>query len=105
MAGGGRRPGGARDCQVVEAPWPLALARKSTRQETKDRTMTGFDGDLGKYEVGTHRRRGTRAGRTPQGTTGTWVQAEVGEGGGVHLHGNGSRRRHVARGAGTSGRG
>ena len=53
---------------------------------------------------GTLRRQGDRAGKTPKGTTGTWVQAEGGKGG-AHWHGNGSRRRHTARGAGTSGGG
>ena len=63
-------------CQGVEVPWPLDLARQSTRQETKDRKMPGFRGELGEGEAGTQRRGVTRYGLTPQGVTGNWVQAK-----------------------------
>ena len=36
---------------------------------------------LGEDEAGTQRRGGTRDGRTPQGPTGTWVQAKGVKGG------------------------
>ena len=59
----------------------LALALKATQLETKYQSMPIFGGNLGKGESGTQRRRGTRDGRTPQGITGNWVQAEGGKGG------------------------
>ena len=63
--------------------------------------MPGFGGDLGEDEVGTQRRGGTRTGRTPQGWTGTWVQAEGGKGGSAPAW----KRRHTqAHGAGKRGR-
>ena len=43
--------------------------------------MTGFGGNLGEGKAGTQRRKGTRAGRTPQGLTGIWVHSEGGKGG------------------------
>ena len=45
--------------------------------------MPGFGGEIGEGEAGTQRRRGDRGGQTPQGLTGTWVQADEGKGGGV----------------------
>ena len=44
--------------------------------------MPLFGGDLGEGEAGTQRRRGTCYRQTPQGLTGTWVQAEGDKGGG-----------------------
>ena len=35
------------------------------------------------YKAGTQRRGGTRTGKTPQVSTGTWVQAKGGKGGGA----------------------
>ena len=43
--------------------------------------MPVFEGDLGEEEAGLQRQGGTHAGRTPQGPTGTWVQAKGGKGG------------------------
>ena len=44
--------------------------------------MPGFGGDLGEGAAGIQRRGGTHARQTPQGTTGTWLQAKGGKGGG-----------------------
>ena len=44
--------------------------------------MPGFGGDLREGDSGTQRRKGTRAGRTPQGLTGTWFQFKGRKGGG-----------------------
>ena len=40
----------------------------------------------GEVEAGTQRRGGTCDGQTPQGPTGTWVQAEGGKGGITPAH-------------------
>ena len=53
-------------------------------------------------EAGAQRRGGTRDGRIPQWTTGTWVQAEGGNGG-ENGRGNGSSCRHAAQGEETRG--
>ena len=56
----------ARDCQGVEAPWPLVLACKSTQLRIKHQKMPGDGGSLREGEAGAQRRGGTRDGRTPQ---------------------------------------
>ena len=78
------RGGGSRtraiDCQGLEAPWPLALARKATQQI--DQVLE--DGRIQRKnwggEAGTHRHGGNRDGLTPQGLTVTWLRAESGKG-------------------------
>ena len=72
-----------RDCQGVEASWPLSLPLKSTQQETKDQTMSGFEGELGEAEAEAEaqRRGGTCDRRTPQGATGICAQSKIGKGG------------------------
>ena len=68
--------------QILEAPCPLYLARKATRQRSKHQKIPGDGGSHREDEAGAQRRRGTRNGRTPQGMTGTWEQVEGGKGGG-----------------------
>ena len=43
--------------------------------------MPGFRGELREVEAGTQRRGETHNGQTPQGITGTWVQAKGSKGG------------------------
>ena len=59
--------------------------------------MPRFGGELGEDESGTQIRGGTRDGRTPQGKTGTWVQAEGGKGESKPTR---ERQQMQARGAG-----
>ena len=55
------------------------LRKNPPENETKDRTMPGFGGELMEGEAGKQRRGGTRDGKTPQGLTGTWMQAKGGK--------------------------
>ena len=57
--------------------------RRSTRQETNDRKMPIFGGELGEGEAESHRLGGICDGQTPKGPTGTWEQAEVSKEGGL----------------------
>ena len=91
-----------RNCQGVEVPWPLALAQKSTQQETKGQMMPGFGGELREDEAGTQMRRGTRDSRTPQGLIGTCVQVKGDKGGSAPSRETAGRCRHAARDTGTS---
>ena len=95
VAGGSRTRTG--DHQGVDAPWPLALTRKPTQQESKDRTMPGFGGELREGKTGTQGCGWTRGGLTLQGMTGRWVKARAANGGAQR---NGKRRQTHARGAG-----
>ena len=65
-----------RNFQVVEVPLPLALARKSTQQETKYWTMPGFGIDLREGESGTQRQGGIHNKQKSPGLKGTWLQAK-----------------------------
>ena len=67
----------ASDFQGVEESWLLSLPWKSTWQETKDQTMSGFGWELDRGEARTYRPEGTRDEQTPPGTnrvlgTGQW---------------------------------
>ena len=86
----------------MEAPWPITLVQRSTRQRNKHKNMTGDGGSLREGEAGEHRRRGTRNRKTSQGLTLTWEQAEGGKGGGHKVTGHGDICRHAALGAETS---
>ena len=61
--------------------------QRATRQETNDRKMPIFGGELGEGEAGSHRLGGTCDGQTPKGPTGTWAHAEVSKEGGLTVIG------------------
>ena len=93
----------------------LAFSRKSTWQGHKHRTMPRTGGEIREENAGTHIRGWTCDRKTPQGTTGTWVQAKGGKGRGkpawerqqTQAHGAGrgdERQRLVGRGRGGGGR-
>ena len=42
----------ARDCQGVEAPWPLSFSRKATRHGHQNWTMPRFGGSLREEKAG-----------------------------------------------------
>ena len=60
--------------------------------------MSGLGGEVGEVEVWAQRSGGTRDGRTPQGLTGNWDQAEGGKGGGSQSR---KKQKTQARGAGN----
>ena len=104
----GKVAGGARarasDCQGVEAPWSLALAQKSTCQETKNQNMQGFRRSLRQDKTGSQG-GGTCYRLTNKGPTVTCEQEEGQKVWGQIVTVNGGRCRHATRGADTSGGG
>ena len=96
----------ASDCQGVEAPWPLALAQKSTRQKYQGPDDAKIwripQGDRSR---GTGETEGLATGEPPRGRQGPGRRLRMSKRGGYIVAGNGDRFRDAARGAGTSGGG